>query len=271
MVSFGPSPVTLGHEFCGRLDDGTPVAVLPAVRCGRCPRCQAGQPQQCTAVLDAMYGTTLDGGLADQVWIDPTCAVPLPPTLDLDVACLVEPLAVALHGANRAGVVAGARVLVIGGGPIGLCAVAVATMLGASVDGRANRPERRAAAERLGAGGSVGTDYDVVVDAAGTQTSLDEATRRVRPGGTIGVLASFWEPVAIGMSLLMKEVSLVPGFTYGHHHGVSEFDEAVRMLDAMPELPRTVITHRFPLGEAAEAFRIASDPRSGAIKVVIEP
>jgi threonine dehydrogenase-like Zn-dependent dehydrogenase len=271
MVAFGPSPVTLGHEFCGRLDDGTPVAVLPAVRCGRCPRCRAGEPQQCTAVLGAMYGTTLDGGLADQVWIDPTCAAPLPPTVGLDVACLVEPLAVALHGAHRAGVAAGTRVLVIGAGPIGLCSVAAARQLGASVDAEANRPERQAAAERLGASRSLGADYDVVLDAAGTQSSIDRATSLVRPGGTIGVLASFWDPVAIGMSLLMKEVSLVAAFTYGHHHGASEFDEAVRMLEAIPELPRAVITHRYPLDEAAEAFRVASDPRSGAIKVVIEP
>ncbi len=271
MVSFGPSPVTLGHEFCGLLDDGTPVAVLPAVRCGRCSRCRAGEPQQCTAVLEAMYGTSLDGGLADHVWIDPTCAVPLPPSLALDVACLVEPLAVALHGAHRAGVVPGARVLVIGAGPIGLCAMAVARELGASVDGKGNRPERQATAERLGAGSMSGTDYDIVLDAAGTQSSLDQATSMVRPGGTIGVLASFWMPVTIGMSLLMKEVMLVPAFTYGHHHRVSEFEEAMRMLEVIPQLPASVITHRFPLDDAAEAFRVASDPTSGAIKVVVEP
>ncbi len=218
-----------------------------------------------------MYGTSLDGGLADQVWIDPTCAVPLPGSLALDVACVVEPLAVALHGAHRAGVVAGTRVLVIGGGPIGLCAMAVARALGASVAGKAHRPERQSAAERLGASGTLGTDYDVVLDAAGTQASLDQATLRVRPGGTIGVLANFWDPVTVGMSLLMKEVTLVPAFTYGHHHRVSEFEEAVGMLDAIPDLPATLITHRFPLDEAAEAFRVASDPMSGAIKVVIEP
>jgi len=192
MVAFGPSPVTLGHEFCGRLDDGTPVAVLPAVRCGRCPRCRAGEPQQCTAVLGAMYGTTLDGGLADQVWIDPTCAAPLPPTVGLDVACLVEPLAVALHGVHRAGVAAGIRVLVIGAGTIGLCAVAAARQLGASVDAEANRPERQAAAERLGAHGTLGTDYDIVLDAAGTQGSMDRAFELVRPGGTIGVIFGFF-------------------------------------------------------------------------------
>jgi threonine dehydrogenase-like Zn-dependent dehydrogenase len=271
MISFGPSPVTLGHEFCGLLDDGTPVAVLPAVRCGRCSRCRAGEAQQCTAVLETMYGTSLDGGLADHVWIDPTCAVPLPPSLALDVAFLVEPLAVALHGAHRAGVVPGARVLVIGAGPIGLCAVAVARELGASVDGKANRPERQAAAERLGAGAMSGSDYDIVLDAAGTQSSLDQATSVVRPGGTIGVLASFWMPVTIGMSLLMKEVTLVPAFTYGHHHRVSEFEEAMRMLEVLPQLPPSVITHRFPLDDAPEAFRVASDPTSGAIKVVVEP
>jgi threonine dehydrogenase-like Zn-dependent dehydrogenase len=271
MISFGPSPVTLGHEFCGRLDDGSPVAVLPAVRCGRCARCLAGQPQQCTTVLGSMYGTTLDGGLADQAWVDPSCAAPLPPGLGLDVACLVEPLAVALHGVHRAGIVPGARVLVIGGGPIGLCAMAAARYLGGIVDGRANRPERQAAAERLGAGRDRGTDYDVVLDAAGTQSSVDQATALVRPGGTIGVLANYWQPVTIGMSLVMKEATLVPAFTYGHHHGVSEFDEAVQLLGAIPDLPRAIITHRFPLDEAPEAFRLASDPASGAIKVVVEP
>ncbi len=271
MLSFGPSPVTLGHEFCGRLDDGSAVAVLPAVRCGWCARCQAGEPQQCTSVLGAMYGTTLDGGLADQVWVDAACVVPLPAALSLDTACLVEPLAVALHGVHRAGVAPGARVLVIGGGPIGLCAMAAALHLGATVEGAAHRPERQAAADRLGARRAAGTDYDIVLDAAGTQSSMDQATTLVRPGGTLGILASYWQPVTIGMALLMKEVLVVPAFTYGHHHGVSEFDEAVQLLGEIPDLPQALITHRFPLDEAAEAFRTASDPTSGAIKVVVVP
>jgi len=218
-----------------------------------------------------MYGVSLDGGLADEAWVDPVCATPLPPTLALDVACLVEPIAVALHGAHRAGVGDGTRVLIIGAGPIGLCAVTVSRDLGAKVDTTAHRAERLAAAERLGAGREPGSDYDVVLDAAGTQGSLDQAVRRVRPGGTVGVLAGFWEPVTIGMSLLMKEAVLVPSFTYGHHHGISEFEEAVRLLDATPELPEAVITHRFPLDDAAEAFRVAADRTSGAIKVVVVP
>jgi threonine dehydrogenase-like Zn-dependent dehydrogenase len=270
MLAFGPSAVTLGHEFCGRLDDGTPVAVLPAVRCGRCSRCRAGEGQQCTEVFGSLYGTSLDGGLADEAWVDPQCAVPLPPSLSLAVACLVEPLAVALHGVHRSGVTPATSVLVIGAGPIGLCAVAVAHALGATVDAEGRRPERQAAAERLGAGRTANAPYDVVIDAAGTQRSMDRAVAKVRPGGTIGVLGSFWEPVALGMSLLMKEATLVPAFTYGHHRG-SEFDEAVGMLEAIPDLPETIITHRFPLDDAAEAFSVAADQASGAIKVVVEP
>ena len=73
-----------------------------------------------------MYGVSLDGGLADEAWVHPSCAVPLPDGVALDHANLVEPLAVALHGINRAGVVDGMRVLVLGAGPIGLCTVAVA-------------------------------------------------------------------------------------------------------------------------------------------------
>jgi threonine dehydrogenase-like Zn-dependent dehydrogenase len=100
---------------------------------------------------------------------------------------------------------------------------------------------------------------------------MDTAVARVRPGGTVGILANFWDPITMSLAFLIKEVTLVPAFTYGHHHGVSEFEEAVRILDALPELAGTVITHRFPLDEAAEAFRVAADRSTDSIKVVVEP
>ena len=137
---------------------------------------------------------------------DPACAVPLPADLSPEHANLVEPLGVALHGLHRSGVVEGMRVLVLGAGPVGLCTVAAARHLGADVDIEAHRPTRLAAAERLGASVASGADYDVVLDAAGTQSSLDRATELVRPGGTVGVLGTFWDPVALGMAFQMKEV-----------------------------------------------------------------
>jgi threonine dehydrogenase-like Zn-dependent dehydrogenase len=271
MVSFGPMPVTLGHEFCGRLDDGTPVAVLPVEPCGHCARCLAGEEQVCSEALGAMYGVSRDGGLADEVWVDPRCAKVVGDPAAFDHANLVEPVAVALHGAHRSGLVAGSRTLVIGAGPIGLCAVAVARQLGAAVDLLAHRANRLEAGERLGARTSVGSDYDVVLDAAGTQASMDRGVELVRPGGTIAMLGNFWDPVSLGLGFQMKEVTLVPAYTYGHHHGTSEFEEAIRVLGAVPDLPAAVVTHHFALDDAAEAFRVAGDRASDAIKVVVHP
>ena len=271
MASFGPSWAILGHEFSGTLDDGTPVAVLPVVHCGTCDRCMAGAEQQCRNALGAMYGVSLDGGLADEAWVDPTCAKRLPDGLSLDHANLVEPVAVALHGINRAGVVSGMRVLVLGAGPIGLCTIAAARHLGADVDLEGHRPSRTAAGERLGANITVGTDYDVVLDAAGTQSSLDRATELARPGGTLSVLGTYWSPVELGMAFQMKELTLLPSFTYGHHHGVGEFTDAARILGEVPELADVMVTHRFGLDDAAEAFRVAGDRDEDPIKVVIHP
>ncbi|MEI7859204.1 MAG: alcohol dehydrogenase catalytic domain-containing protein [Acidimicrobiales bacterium] len=271
LVSFGPSWAILGHEFCGVLDDGTAVAIVPVVHCGSCDRCLAGAEQQCRNALGAMYGISLDGGLADEVWVHPNCAIPLPDGLELAHANLVEPLAVALHGVNRASVVSGMRVLVLGAGPIGLATIAAARSLGASVDLEGHRPSRMAAGERLGASVNVGTDYDVVLDAAGTQSSLDRAVELVRPGGTVSILGTYWSPVQLGLGFQMKEMNLLPSFTYGHHHGVSEFAEAARILQAVPDLPDVMITHQFGLDDAAEAFRVAGDRDADPIKVVVHP
>lgn len=271
LVSFGPSPIILGHEFCGRLDDGTPVAILPSVACGTCDRCLAGEDQQCPHALGSMYGVSRHGGLADEVWVDPRCAKVVADPLTFTHAHLVEPIAVALHGVNRSGLVAGSNVLVVGAGPIGLCAIAVARARGASVDVLAHRPGRIEAGERLGAATVLHSDYDVVLEAAGTQSSMDQAIELVRPGGTVAVLGSFWDPVSLGLGFQMKEVSLIPAFTYGHHHGSSEFEDAMEVLGRIPDLADTVVTHRFALDDAAEAFRVAGDRDSGAIKVTLHP
>ena len=82
---------------------------------------------------------------------------------------------------------------------------------------------------------------------------------------------TFWDPVQLDASMLVKEVRLVMSQCYGHHHGVREFDEAAAILADHPDLAETLVTHRFPLDDAPEAFRVAADRASGAIKVLVEP
>ena len=268
-------PCTFGHEFAGVLDDGTPVAVQPYSACGQCDQCRAGETALCRIMLTRFHGVSLDGGLADEVIVDRACLAPLPSQVSLDTAALVEPLAVAVHAANNAGLsnaeAADGPVLVIGGGSIGLAVTSVIKHRGYAVDLIARHAAQQAAGERLGAGLAPNEEYSVVMDAAATQSSMDEAVMRLRPGGTLGVVGTYWDPVEIGFSLLTKEAHLVPGSMYGHRDGRREFDEAVDVLAAHPEIPETLVTHRFGLDDAPEAFRTAADRAAGAIKVVIQP
>lgn len=268
-------PAVLGHEFAGVLDDGTEVAVQPLASCGTCDLCRRGAPQLCRHSDERLHGVFVDGGLADEVVVDRSCVVALPAGVAARDGALVEPLAVAVHAAHVAGLHDegwdGGRVLVIGGGTIGLAMVAVARDHGADVDLVARHPAQRAAAERLGAHLEAAGEYDVVVDCAGSPSSVDDAVNRARPGGTVVVPGTFWEPVALDSRAGVKEIRLLMTQCYGAHHGVREFEEAAATLAAHPELVDAVVTHRFPLDEAAEAFRVAADRAAGAIKVLLEP
>jgi threonine dehydrogenase-like Zn-dependent dehydrogenase len=264
-------PVTLGHEFAGVLDDGTAVAVQPNVWCGECDRCLVGETNLCRTGLTRLHGVSVDGGLADEVIVDRSCLVRLPPGIGPEIGALVEPLAVAGHALQRVTLELGARILVIGGGSIGLAIAAVARARDVDVDLSARYAHQHEAAERLGARRTLADEYDVVVDAAGSQGSLDDAVTRVRPGGTIVVVSTYWDPVSFGSSLLGKEAHLVPATMYGHVHGTREFDVAAEVLGAQPELADVLVSHRFGLDDAVEAFRVSGDRSSGAIKVVLEP
>jgi threonine dehydrogenase-like Zn-dependent dehydrogenase len=125
--------------------------------------------------------------------------------------------------------------------------------------------------ERLGASAPSGL-YDVVVEAAGSESALHRATELARPGGTMAVLGVFGPDVAWPhFQCFMKELRTVPALGYCRHGGERDFEQAAAMLAANPELVDTVVTHRFPIEDAPEAFRVAADKSSGALRVVIEP
>ena len=271
MLKFGPSPVTFGHEFAGVLDDGTPVAVDPTFACGTCDQCTSGAEHRCRIGSGGVLGIAIDGGLADAVNVQSRALVPLPDGLRVQDACLVEPLGVAVHGIRQAGLTGGERVAVVGAGAIGLAAVAAARAHTDDVGLVARHDAQRSAGERLGARASSG-EYDVVVEAAGTESALEQAAELCRPGGTIVFVSTHWEPVAIpGIPALMKELRFRWSYCYGTHDGRRDLDDSAALLASNPEIIATLVTHRFPLDDAPEAFRVAADRAHGAIKVVLEP
>jgi hypothetical protein len=270
LLTWGPSPFTVGHEVAGTLPDGTTVAVDPNRACGTCLHCTGGRPQLCTD--NRILGVSVDGGLAETVVCDRRSVVPLPAGLAPGDACLVEPLAVSIHGLALADATAGMRVAVVGGGSIGLTAVAAAVDLGCTVSLEARHPHQAAAGERLGATGVAGGAFDLVVAAAGTQSSVDRSFDLVAPGGQVVMLSTAWDPITLpGLAAGMKEVTCRWSSMTGHHHGERDLDRSAELLARRPEIAATLITHRFPLADAAEAFRVAADRGAGSIKVVVEP
>ena len=269
--------ITVGHEIAGRLLDGTPVVVEPVTPCGqRCDFCDGGAYNLCPTSVRQVLGIGVDGGMAEYVAADAAGIVPLPGIDDGVDASLVEPLAVCVHGLRLAGSGAGSggrRILVIGGGALGLCAAAVAIHDGAEVAVLARHDAQRAAADRLGAREPDRGRYDLVVDAAGTPEALAEAARKARRGGTLLLLANYWgtDIVLPGMSVMFKELRILTGIMYGRGASGRDIEAAAAVLEANPDVARALVTHRFPLDAVDEAFDVAARRAEGAIKVVLDP
>ncbi|HEX3796096.1 MAG TPA: alcohol dehydrogenase catalytic domain-containing protein, partial [Acidimicrobiales bacterium] len=212
LVAAGLTGFTIGHEFAG-LVDGVPYAVDPSISCGACDQCRAGHTQRCVGTHSNL-GIFVDGGLCDRVIVPSANLVPLSPELPLEDACLVEPAGVAWHGARRAAIVPGERVVVVGGGSIGLLAVAVVRHLGHDIALIARHPHQVEAGERLGAQRPVG-EYDVVLEATGSESGLSTSAQLARPGGRVVILGVFAEAAPIpGAVTLMKELSWIGAMAY---------------------------------------------------------
>jgi len=262
----------LGHEMAGTLSDGSPVAVEPLAACGHCEYCLSGNYNHCELGMAMVLGIGRDGGMADEILVPERCLVALPSGLPARDACLVEPMAVSLHGLRLATNSNYKTAAVIGGGTIGQCAIASAVSENLHTTLFARHDNQKIAGEKLGASLSEEGLYDLVIDAAGTTSSLQQAVRLCKPKATLLLVATYWDGMVLpGMDLCMKEIKVITAAMYSQHGKLRDVDWAARVLGEIPMIARAVITHRFPLEAASEAFEMAGNRSAGAIKVVLEP
>jgi len=266
------TPVVPGHEFAGVALDGQHkgrrVAVDPAIPCGHCERCAAGQGNLCPTVRFAGHGD-LDGALREELSWPDHLLHPLPDSISDDAGALLEPLGVAIHAVDVGDVQRGDDVLVVGAGPIGVLAVEVARRAGATrVFATEPLPHRRATALRFGADQAWapeeaadslrdvtgGRGVDVVIEMAGTDEALGTAVESARPGARIalggipsGSHSSFAAAPARRKGLTFAMVRRM------HETYERAIAEATSGLDL-----DALVTARYPLDQAAGAFTAAA-------------
>jgi L-iditol 2-dehydrogenase len=263
-------PLVLGHEFVGTIVSGARagerVVLDPAVPCGRCSVCLAGNPHLCLELRFAGHGSA-DGALRTCLAWPERLAYPLPNGVPDAEGSLLEPLAVALHALDLAKARPGSTAGVFGCGPLGLLLVQALRAAGVeSIVASDPLPHREAAAVSLGAALEE-REVDVAFEAAGDDAALADAIGAVRPGGRVvlvgipeGDRTSFTASTARrkGLTLLICR-RMKP----------ADLPRAIRLAETGEVELGALVSGRYALSEWREAFDDLVVRRG--LKVVVEP
>lgn len=290
-------PLPDGHEVAGEVvhlpsgyDGPARIGDLVAVdtvclgaACGACDNCRAGQPFHCA---ERHGGPRRGGGFAEAIKRRPAGLFPLPPTMSAEQGALVEPLAVGVHAVRWARMAPGASVAVIGAGTIGLMTLAAARALGAGdVHVLARHPHQAALAEALGATTAIRADGDEAIErvreltggrgvdlaietVGGHGRTVDLAWELARTQGTVAVLGIFPDPVTVNLLRpIVRELWATFPMCYGVVDGRHDFEVAIELIASGRAPVERLVTHRYRLESAPEAFRVAADKGTGSVKV----
>lgn len=290
---------TPGHEYMGTVaalgpdvdefEIGARVSVEIHAGCGQCKRCRAGMYTSCLNYGKPekghrANGFTTDGGFAEYAVNHINTLVRVPDTMGDAEATLVVTAGTSLYGLTElGGLVAGESVVVIGPGPIGLLAVAVAKALGASpVILTGTRERRLAIGKGLGADrvvniaeedpldvvksltGGIGADY--VIECAGSEATVNQAIHMTNRGGRICLAAFPHEPVVTDIAHLVRNNIYVFGI---RGEGKSATHRAMELMAKKRFDATKIHTHTFPLEDLPTALRYARERIDDAIKVVV--
>lgn len=284
-------PYRPGHEAVGVVEAvgagvdeawvGRRVALEPNLACGQCTQCRAGRYNICRDLL--VFGCQTPGALGDSFTVATDRLVPVPDDMDDTHAILIEPLATPVHTVRRAvdlvGDLTDRAVVVIGAGPIGLFTLLAARHAGARVVVADLLASKRARAERLGAVGTFDPSADdavehaltllggpaaVVIDCVSREGSVAQAVDLVDKGGAVMVVGVAEGPTTVPLNLIQdRELALVGNLMYVR----SDFDAAIALLRSGTVPVEEIVSARYDLDHAAEAFTASADPEN--VKVLI--
>ena len=295
---------TPGHEYMGTVaalgpgvDEfavGERVTVEIHAGCGQCKRCRQGMYTACLNYGQnygevnkghRANGFTTDGGFKEYAVNNINTLIRVPDQMSDEEATLVVTAGTSMYGFTElGGLLAGESVVVIGPGPIGLLAVAVAKSLGADpVVLTGTRDNRLAIGKELGADHVVnvrndnapefvrrltrGLGADYVMDTAGTQDSINEAVKMVNRGGKICLAAFPHEPVSVDLPHIARNNVYVYGI---RGEGKSATHRAMAFMASRRFDATKVHTHTFALDDLPIALRYARERIDDAIKVVVK-
>ncbi|MHA2041008.1 MAG: zinc-dependent alcohol dehydrogenase [Candidatus Thorarchaeota archaeon] len=286
-----------GHELAGEVHDigpdvlnlnkGDRVVVEPTVNCGKCKWCKNGWYHLCEN--SGLIGFYYIGGLAEYCLAPEAKCFKLSDETSFEEAATLDCIAVAEHAVNQAEISTEDTVAIFGAGTIGLFAAQAALVAGArEVYVTGTHTFQIKAAERYGITSAINVrkenpvekimeltsskGVDKVIEAVGGEAPvIDEGISVLRRRGTLVATGIFLKPVPINMfSLLTKEIVLTGAWGYGYWTHLKEFEVSLNLLESGRIDAKSLITHRFPLKDASNAFEVALDKKnSESIKVQI--
>jgi L-iditol 2-dehydrogenase len=286
-------PFIPGHEAAGevlevgrsvtKVKPGDRIMIEPAFFCGECDQCLAGRFNTCRKIMFLSSAAELQGCMCEKIVIPEQNCFVINDRLSFAEATLAEPLSIALHSVKTLGCMkAGSDVGILGCGPVGLCTQLAAIAEGAGAVYVSDPIKHRyELAGELGAAWSGSPEQsdvvqnimsrsplglDIVFECSGSPAALDQAVDLLKPGGTLVITGI---PVAsrISMSidlLRRKEITIRNVRRQNRMEAA-----ALELLASQSHTFAKLITHRFPLAEAQDAFELAASYANGVVKAMV--
>jgi L-iditol 2-dehydrogenase len=277
-------PYVPGHEASGTIalagagvkqfKEGDSVVIEPGIPCGCCFYCKSGRYNLCPDVV-FLSALPVNGTFCDYLVIPETALHPMPDGMDFHTAAVAEPAAVAVHAINRAHVRNGASAVVAGTGPIGLLVLQAFKAAGGGQVICTDISEKRLElAARLGADKVINVSRDgipenageYVFETAGSAAVSSQLFTMAAPGGTV-VQVGWPGGNIVSMNIanfLDKELNYL-----GVNRYANAFPAAIRYLADGRIRTDGLISHKYPLSRAVEAFQKAADSKGDAVKIIV--
>ena len=261
---------------------GQKVTIEPQVYCGKCHPCKHGKYNLCENLKVMGFQTT--GTASEFFVVDSSKVTPLPDNFSFDDGAMIEPLAVTIHAAKRFQELKGAKVVILGAGPIGILLSQSVKALGADkvliTDVSDYRLEL---AKKIGADyafntktndfgeilyNSFGPDKaDVIYDCAGNDFSMGEAIKYARKGSTIILVAVFGKKANIDLAVLNDhELDLNTSMMYTH----IDYLDAIKFVSEGKIKLKPLQTKHFSFKEYLKAYQYIDENRETTMKVLID-